>query len=709
MINSTKPLDGSLAVPVGIGGFPAPTNLTAPIASLVGRERERTKLLELLASSHRRVVTITGIGGIGKTRLALAVAGDLLKQTLAGVFLVSLAGIRDPESILPMIADALGITGDPDEPLATSVIRRLRAQRTVLILDNFEQLLAGAPIVAQLAAHAESSRLLITSQVPLRIGSEQVFSLGPLAKGDAAELFVERGRARVADFEPTTEELAAIDEICARLDWTPLAIELAASRLGSLGTINLAQRMEHPLDVLTRGDRDLPERQRSLRAEIDWTYALLGDGPRSLFRRLGVCAGPVPLATVEALAEPAQDETALDRLDTLLECSLVRQHQDPRLGIRFVMPQALRDYALERLADAGLEHTVRRQHAEHLAAVAYPARLWKWGATPEQQTDLLRVSHEIRPAIAWARENACEIHVRLCAALAPYWVYRGIVSEVSAELRDAVASGCGSNTERAWISTFLAKCLQLEGSYDTAIELADQTLATWRTLDDEREFAYGTGDLTWVYRWTTRLDLAHGLAEGGLAVLRRTREPRLILRGLVFLAHVLVDLKDLLGAQAVLEEAERLAGGDPNLELDTIRGDCALLSGDYCQAAEHYLTSLAWTSQTGEAHQVLIDTIGLAVALARAGHGAAALELAELARLQQQETGRVSLEPDRIEQLQRALSEVCEAVGPSGVEIAGAQARRLPPNLWIARALRLGQQALNLANPNQQTTATRST
>ena len=312
-----------------------------------------------------------------------------------------------------------------------------------------------------------------------------------------------------------------------------------------------------------------------------------------------------------------------------------------------------------RLGAAGgrrLEPSVRRQHAEHLAAVSYPARLWKWGATPEQQTDLLRVSQEIRPAIAWARANACEVHVRLCAALAPYWVYRGIVSEVSAELRDAFASGFGSNTERAWISTFLAKCLQLEGSYDTAIELADQALAAWRTLDDEREFAYGTGDLTWVYRWTARLDQALGLTEEGLAILRRTHERRLILRGLVFRAPVLVDLKALLGARAVLEEAERLAGGDPSLELDTIRGDCALLSGDYRQAMQHYLTSLAWTSQTGEAHQVLIDTIGLAVALARAGHGAAALELAELARLQQQETGRVSLEPDRIKQLELAIA-----------------------------------------------------
>jgi predicted ATPase len=209
--------------------------------------------------------------------------------------------------------------------------------------------------------------------------------------------------------------------------------------------------------VLTRGDRDLPERQRSLRAAIDWTYALLADAQRSLFERIGVCSGPVPLSTVEAIADPAEEETALDRLDALLECGLVRQRRDARLGVRFFMPQALRDYALERLADSGHEQSVRRQYAEHVAAVAHAARLWKWGAAPDQQTDLLAVSDEIRPAVAWTRENARELHVRLCAALAPYWVYRGALADVSEELRQAFDSGIGSIAERAWISTFLAK------------------------------------------------------------------------------------------------------------------------------------------------------------------------------------------------------------------------------------------------------------
>lgn len=225
-------------------------------------------------------------------------------------------------------------------------------------------------------------------------------------------------------------------------------------------------------------------------------------------------------------------------------------------------------------------------------------------------------------------------------------------------------------------------------------------------LDDEREYAFGTGDLTWVYRWVPRLDQALTLTEEGLTILRRTRDRRLILRALVFLAHVLVDLKDLRRARTVLEEAKQLALGDPSVELETVYGDYALLSGDYLRAIEYYVKSLAWTSQRGEAHQVVIDMMALAIALARAGHCPAALEVGELARLQQQRTGRSHLEPDRIEQLQQALSHTREARRPSAVETATANARRVPANLRVARALHLGQHALIVANPKQPTGAT---
>ena len=672
--------------------------------SLFGRERARVKLRELLSARTRSIVTITGVGGVGKTRLASAVAADLLEQSPGGVFLVELAGIRNPDAILPMIADVVGVGGESDEPLGSLLARRLGERRAILILDNFEQLVTGSAVVATIAASAEHLRILITSQVPLRITTERIVALGPWAKDEAAGLFLERARARIGDFEPTEEECAAIDEICARLDWMPLAIELAAARVGSLGPLALARRVQHPLALLTRGARDVPPRQRSLRAAIEWTYKLLDDTQRSLFQRLGVCSGPVPLLTVEAIADADQEQdVGLDQLDSLLECSLLRPHEDRRLGIRFFMPQALRDYALERLVEAGLEARTRAQHAEHVAAVAHAARLWKWGATPDQQTELLAVADEIRPAVAWAREHDPDLHVRLCAALAPYWVYRGVVPEVSEELRHAFDSGLGAATHRAWTTTFLAKCIQLEGNHDTALELADQALTDWQAVEDEREYAFGTGDLTWVYRWASRLDDALALTQEGLAILRRTRNRRFILRGLVFLAHVLVDLEDLTGVQTVLEEADALAAEDPNWELDAIRGDYAYLCGDYTDAIRFHIKSLAWTSRNGESHQVLVDMRALEVSLARAGDGEAALEVSELARLHEQQTGRPGVSPELIGQLEQAVSHSRELVGIDAARAAIARARRVAPGLRIHRALQLGEQAADLTNPTHQT------
>ncbi|MGN6171000.1 MAG: ATP-binding protein [Solirubrobacteraceae bacterium] len=672
-----------------------PTNLPPQTRALVGRERERTLLHELLLSDARQVVTLTGIGGSGKTRLALEVARDLLDDSPGGVFLVRLAGVSDPDSIVPMIAEALGLTGHADVPLRQLVAGRLGDQRTLLILDNFEQLIDGAAIIAALAENAPAVRILVTSQVPLRIAAERTVPLEPLAQGEAVMLFVERARVLLPEFAPDEDDRAAIEAICARLDFMPLAIELAAARVGVFAPRELERRLKRPLTVLTHGERDAPERQRSLRATIEWTYSLLDPGSRDLFARLGACVGAVPLEAVEALAGGNGSSTAaLEQLEQLLEFSFARRQEDRRLGLRFFVPQALRDYALERLIAAGDEDGVRRLHAEYVAMVAHNVRLWKWGTTSAQRTALLAVADEIRTAVATARNSDPELHVRICAGLAAYWVYRGVISEVSDEFRRARASGLGSRADRAWLLTLLAKCAQLEGDQRTAAELVGQVRSEWDRVEDEVERALGLQQVSWVARWASRYAEGIELAQEALAILRRTEDRNLLLRGLVYLAHALADAGDPDATEAVLAEAAPLAAEDPTWELTPIYADCALMRGDNAAALELYTKSLGQASANGESHQVMMDTRAVALSLLRLGRTEPALEASELVALEEQRTGRLGDAPDWT-LLRDELTRARQAVDAEVLERATTRARSVPVAARADRVVELAR-----ATPN---------
>ena len=414
-----------------------PTNLPADPRQLVGREEELDALRGRLTGDER-LVTILGLGGTGKTRLAAAAAEGLLSAFEGGVWLVSLAGVREPGGLLPAIAAALGVDDGDGRSLDEAVAGRLRARPTLLVLDNFEQLVEAAATVEELLEQAPGTRALVTSQLPLRIARERLLPLGPLTPESAVALFDLRARAVAPDYDPRAHR-ADVEAICARVDGMPLAVELAAARVSVFAPGELLARLDHSLGVLARGPRDLAERHRSLRAALDWTYDLLDPGEQTLLARLAAFAGPAPLEAVEVVAEIAAGRgpvDALEALSGLVDASLVRRVDSREYGVRYTVAQAVRDYAAEQLAASAEEQAVRLAHATHVAAVGETFR--GMGTADAVTSRIFALDAEFRVALDWTREHAPELHTRVAAALGLIFIDSGRARDAHAELGLAI-------------------------------------------------------------------------------------------------------------------------------------------------------------------------------------------------------------------------------------------------------------------------------
>jgi predicted ATPase len=377
------------------------TNLPVQPTPLVGREAELAEVLAHLEDS--RLVTLTGAGGSGKTRLALQAAAELVDEHKDGVWWVSLAALRDPELVEPTIAQVVGAKD--------GLAEHLRGQTTLLLLDNFEQLLAAAPLVGSLVAEAPDLRVLATSRERLGLAAEQEYPVPTMVPAEALALFTARARQLKPAFEP--DEATA--EICRRLDGLPLAVELAAARIKVLRPAQILARLGRSLDLLTTGARDAPERQQTLRATIDWSYDLLDGDEQGLFAQLSVFAGSLDLGAAEAVCK-----ADLDTLAALVDQSLLRQTDDGR----FFMLETIREYARERLAEDPEASDTPRRHAEHYLAVAESAGLSldDVGRSPQRHGVVLREQQNLRAAIEWGAAADVELGLRLALALENFWI-----------------------------------------------------------------------------------------------------------------------------------------------------------------------------------------------------------------------------------------------------------------------------------------------
>jgi len=578
LVRDIQAAAGAIRAPEEQPADSVPNNLPAEMTRFVGRKQELEALRALISSQDVKLVTISGTGGTGKSRLALRLAAEIMARFRGGVFHVALASVAHPDLVAPAIAGALGLTEEQEKPLEQVITKHLRSKSCLLVLDNFEHVLDAAEVVGSILRSCRKVKIVVTSRVVLRLYGEHDFVLGPLPLPQSQEmsleallatpsvqLFVDRGAAADPSFRLTEENRDQVAAICARLEGLPLAIELAAARIRVLPLELLRTRLANRLDTLTGGPRDVPGHQQTLRGTLNWSYDLLGKQEQAFFRRLGVFVGGWTQEAAEAIWN-GPGRNGLEMTDVLLDASLIERRSDgpgqPRLGLL----ETVREYALERLEERGEAATARQSHAQFFLETVGTASK---ALESEEQLSWMRLMEDeeanLREAVEWwltAGDGAKAAEMVL--GLAPFWEQRVLLAE-----------------GRSWIERALE---QVTGDGALRSRLLQQ--AAW--------FAFYQGDL----------GDARGLLEAGLDVARRVGDDALI-------AKAFKGLGGLAREEGRPEEAKRLyrqglsaeeSLGDSSGMAKSLNnlGVLATDAGDAAEAAGLFARGLTLARQAGD-------------------------------------------------------------------------------------------------------------
>jgi len=675
----------------------SPTNLPVQRTGFVGRKKEVVAAKELLLRQDVRLVTITGPGGIGKTRLAIQVASCLVERFPGGTHFVSLAPLSDPGLIAPVIVQTLGIreTGgqSPLEILKEKFQDSSRAP-ILLLLDNFEHLVQAVPTVAELLARCPNLKILVTSRAALHVYGEHEFPVPPLgvpnvrsmlsvevlSQYPAIALFVQRAVAVKPDFELDRENAPVVAEICARLDGLPLAIELAAARIKVLSPSSMRARLTSRLQLLTGGPRDIPQRHQTLRAAIDWSYDLLNAGEQKLFRRLAVFVGGCTLEGAEAVCDTKGDLDLdlLDGMASMVDRSLVQQVEQGKGESRFVMLETIREYALEKLEASGETTPTKRAHAAYCLVVAEEEATEQSGAKGTEWLARFAIEHDnFRAGLEWLTETGdAEWGLRLGAALFHFWEMREYLAEGRARLGKLlrIAKGATPTKARSRAAFAAGVLASAQGDYASADALIRESLDIARQLRDKQSTAVCLNALAVVARDRGDVPVARSLFEESLELWRELGEHKAIAGSLSNLANIVKLQGDNARARHLYAECVSIFRGlgDPTGVAWSMnyQGDVARDQGDSAAAQALYEQGLAIFRELG-------DRWGIAGTLADLGSLASEQGSYSTARSMYQESIRLFHELDHKRGIARLLecfacSAAAELEAERSLRLAGA-------------------------------------
>ena len=588
--------------------------------SFVGRSRERREIRTFLSRESVGILTLTGAAGTGKTRLALEATAGLDGAFPGGVVLVELAPISDPDLVAMTIAEALGLAETSGDASLEALIAALRRRRTLLVLDNFEHVLGATPMLSELLARAPGVMLLVTSRAPLDMPRERLLPVPALQLPDqsrplevwrlrrteAVRLFVDRARDVRPDFELVEANADSVAELCLCLDGLPLAIELAAARVKLLSPRDILSRLAAGLELLkAEPGAGRPERHRTLRAAIAWSYDLLGREEQALFASLGVFVGGFTLDGARAVAGDFELDVVAG-LESLLDNSLLRMESmaggDPRFG----MLETIREHALERLVERGDLEAVRRRHTAFYVRLAEQAEPALRG--PEQLGWFGRVDAEltnIRAALTWATENGdVEAGLRIGADLWRFWHMQGHLDEGLERLERLLADGSGSATARASAQWAAASIAKAQGDHVAVRRLLESSLPVHRRLGDDGRVASSLAVLSASALATSDVDQALALAEEGLDVARRSGDVSTETMLLFNLGVALVRAGEIDEGERAIEESVHRAREAGNITsiANWLRalGSISMARGDHGRARQRFEESLALGRRLGQ-------------------------------------------------------------------------------------------------------------